>query len=398
MVRWILAACFIFSFTMGTSFILIPFTANLSGFWPDLIAIAISFIYLVLTGFYYLEAILAMPAGANVFSITKHYNGKGWASLSSLVLGLVVYSNLIYYIFLAGPIFKGMLASLHIHFSETTISILAGLIGAISIFLGLTFTMVFNFFLFLATALLFYFSFTPGFSQEYSLHFAELKWSFFLLSISSIVNTLYYHTLIPTIASFLNYSKKKTLSCIVVGYLAAISVFTLWVFFSITSAGKSFENYLSQVNPTNITYDDLIKIPFIGKWLPFLTGLCLITSILCNMAILVDFFADLFALPLAERKGRKRLMLAAAVFFPAVLLALIPSQTLFALELYITEIGGAFLSGLLPILWIWSLRYFYREQVEPLVFGGKTLLLGMTIFTIFIFYSIGLEIIYQTIF
>jgi tyrosine-specific transport protein len=398
MVRWILAGCFIFAFTMGTSFIVLPFFLTVVGLWPALVAIVVSWAYFLLTGFYYLEATLAMPPGSNAFSISNKYFGKGGAQFVSIIFALVTFANLSSYFFLAAHIFSALLQSLHIYLSPTSMAVIVVCLAGISVYLGITFTMIFNFLLIVLTAVIFYFSF-QGLSSTVTGEASfppHTQWLLLILAIPSFLNTIYYQTLIPTIADFLNYNKARIQSCIAVFFSACIVLFIAWLFFLFNSSGKGYRASLSQLNPNALTYENLVKIPVIGKWLPYLIGVSLITSILCNLSVLVDFIADLSHTPPQERKGIKRLLFCLYALLPSFLFGLIQSVILFIILVYITEIGGMFLAGLLPILWIWSLRYLHEEKVALLVPGGKGLLLLLTIFTVFVFYCLGFfEIFYK---
>jgi len=396
--RWVLAAFFIFSFTIGTSMIMIPYSTSIAGFWPSLTAIIICYIYLMITGFYYLEATLSVPHPAsNVFSISHQYMGKVGAWGSSLILALTVYANLIYYFSLSDTIFGSVFGVLHLYLARIVPLLLVGLLAGILILSGTYATMLANFLIALIMCILFYLSFKIGFTLKVPMSPTNSSWLFLVLVIPSIFNTLYFHTLIPTIAHFLNYKKKLIQMCIIVAFTFAMLLFTAWLFFSLTPRERSYEESLSQLNPADITFQSLAQIPFIGRWLPYLLATNVFTSILCNLIILVDFLKDVFSHYFKEKKVR-RLYLCACALIPTLLIGSLPDRhLLFNVALFITEFGGAYLAGLLPLLWIWSLKYFLIQK-QRFGLGRKVLLVCMTIFTVFALYSVGLEIVYQVTF
>jgi amino acid permease len=393
--RWILAAFFIFAFTIGTSMTIIPYTTSIAGFWPALTALLICWLYLMITGFYYVEATLSLPPGANVFSISNKYMGKWGAWGSSLALVATVYANVVYYFSLSGSTFSALLEIVHIHVSDVTAVLLVGLVVGLSLYAGTFTTIVLNFLVTVVMGILFYLSFKVGFHITTPFDLSHSTWLFLVLVIPSTINTLYFHSLVPSIAEFLKYKKGSILSCIFASFTFSVVLFTAWLFFSLTPSARSYEESLSQINPSDVTFQTLAQIPYIGRWLPYLLATNLFTSILGSLVILVDFFKDIFSFHRMD-KQLKRLYLCAYALIPSVLFGFIPSNLIFTLALFITEFGGAYISGLLPLLWFWSLKYLGKKTRT--FSGSKILLIIMTIFTIFVLYSVGLEVVYQITF
>lgn len=396
--KWLLAVLFIFIFCIGTGFVTIPFAVSLAGFWPSLIAILLTWGYQLITGFYYLEATIASPPGANIFSIARKYTGSGGAWFSSFIFAIVNYAYVIFFFYLAAPLLAELLFKQGFNLPETAPLLFFFLITGICLYLGVTFSMTVNFFLSLALGFVLYVCFKDGFKAANYTLLANTQWGFLFIVVPALVNTLYFNTIIPTVAPILKYDIKKLKSAFIVAISLASLVLIAWVGLALASAGKSSSQGLNKINPQSISYSTLVQVPDFGKWLPHLFIIMLLSTALGIGTMLIDFFADFFKIPLEERKGGKRFLLSALVLVPPLLLTLVPSRSLYLASLYITEIGPLYLAGLMPIMWVWSLRYYYQEKVPHLVGGGKGMLASIGIVSCFIFYLVGLEIFYQRTF
>jgi tyrosine-specific transport protein len=382
---------------MATSFVAIPFAVSASGFWPSVIAMAFSWAYLWASGFYYLEATLANPKGSNVFSISLRYTGVGGAWCSAIIFVLVNFGYFVYFMYLTAPILSQVLSQIGIPLSHTAAIVLMLAVFGGCVALGMQFTIIVNFLLTLLIGVILFFCFTAGFEPGIFLPLTGFHWGFFVITLPTLINTLYINTFIPTLAQFLKYNKKHLQSSIIVALTLGFLIFIAWLWLAITSAGSSLKG-LSQLNPEAINYANLVQVPYFGKWLPHLLFLTTFTTALAVGLILVDFCCDILKIPVEQRRGVKRLAISLVVFAIALLLSIIPSQLLYTLFLYISDIGSLYLVGLLPVMWIWSLRYFYQDQVPQMVFGGKVVLFIFTTLACFVLYIAILEIFYQRTF
>ena len=139
----------------------------------------------------------------------------------------------------------------------------------------------------------FYLSFKIGFHSEAFSVMSKSAWLFLVLAIPSVLNNFYFQTCIPTIASFLKYKKKQIFSCIFVGFSSMLLLFTVWLFFSLTNAGRAYVEGLNKLNPFEITFDTIAHTPFVGRWLPYILATNIFISLVCSLAILTDFYKDL---------------------------------------------------------------------------------------------------------
>lgn len=391
----ILATFFFLSFCLGTGWLLIPFGINLVGFWPSIAALIIAWVFLLLTSLCYLEAVLAAPPGANVFSISQSYIGKGWAWFSSSIFIVINYTTISALFLVGSPVISEMLFRNGIYVPSQLVPFLLCLILFVIAFFGITLTVFFNLLLTFAMGVFFYFCFTTHLVGSVPA-FKELKWGLLFIVFPSIINNYYCHTLIPTVASFLNYDRKRLQVSIFTGFSIGMLFIIFWLWLMFMSIPQLNLQEFSKIDLNATAYSSLIQTPFFGKWLPILLVLSTLATSLGLSVVLVDFFSDIFHLPMSERKGLKRVLMCTLALLPPLLPAFAPTNTIYVVITFIADIGTPYLIGILPILWTWSLRYFHQEKGMPIIPGGKKMLSLLGILSALIFYFTGLEFIYQS--
>ncbi len=391
------AAFFIFAFCTGTSFITLPFTVSHAGFWPSVVALFVSWLFLIFTAFYYLEAVLTMPPGANIASISRRYSSRSIVILNTIIFLAACYGYLLTTFCFGIP----MLISLLEFYQIPAPQFLAYLFFALALFVTVAISVrcavIVNFFLLILLGFVFYFSFRSGlvaYKPETLNHFTA---AYLFVVIPSLLNSLFFQVMIPTLANFLNYSVNRLRMVILSGVTLATLLFIAWLWLVITSTGtKSFGN-INWLAPKTVNFLKLYHVEGIGHWLPSLLILILTTSSIGAGTIMVDFFSDLFRIPSEERKGVKRVLLALLIFLPPLLASYLPTPLLLKVMIYITDVGGLYLCGILPIWWIWTIRYYHQVKTKNLVPGGKVTLTILTILAFFFLYLVGLEFLYQAL-
>lgn len=394
--KWILATVLVTTCSIGTSLIGHGFTVGMVGFWPALIAIFLSWAYLLITALYFLEATLARPLGANIFSISRDYFGPLSAWIVSIIWLFILFGTLCAFFYLTPALISDILAHHKIMLSHHLIAVL--LLVAVGGILcgGIRLTLIVNMMLAALIGLMIYQSYRLGFEQFNSSYFKTRKLEFMILAFPILMTSLYYHILLPTVASFLDYNIKQIRSCIVVASLVAASVFAVWCV-AIASAAEQFgpEN-LAKLRFEYLNYEELSQMPILGAWMPYLSFMCMIAVVLAVGLAIIDFLGDLWGCPYHERRGLKRTGLVALALIPAYLLTAIPIKYAFGPIVYLTDFASLFVTGLLPTLWVWSLRHSLNERSPYITPGGNITLALTTGIACFMFYLLGIQIIYQT--
>ena len=394
--KWILATTSVTTCSIGTSMIGYGFIVSMVGFWPSLIAIFLSWAYLLITALYFLEATLARPLGANIFTISRDYFGPVSAWIVSIIWLFILFGTPLAFFYLAPLLISDILANQDIIISSHLIALILLIVVGGILCGGLHFTLVVNAACAVLIGLMLYQSYRLGFERFDFKYFKIVKLEFMVLMFPVLITSLYYHMVIPTIASFLNNDFKKIRSCIVIASLAAALLFAVWCV-AIASAADQFEaENLVKLQFEHLNYDELSKVPILGTWMPYLSLLLLITSVFAIGIAIIDFWGDLLGYPYHERKGFKRIKLASIALIPALLLTAIPIQYTFGAMVFLTDFANLFVTGILPILWVWSLRHSLNQRSAYTTPGGNTALALMTGIACFMFYLLGIQIIYQS--
>jgi|GEM_PF-5279052 len=393
--KWILATAFVASCTIGTSLVGQIFIIGIVGFWASIAAVFLSWAYLLITALYYLEATLSRPPGANIFSITRFYFGSFWGWITAVLWICVSIGGLAFVFPLAPSLIVGMLAQHGITVPVQLITFTFPLIIGLILYLGPHLTMSINLILLASLSLGLLGSYRLGFEQITPQYFKLFQLGFLILVIPVLITAMYYQMIIPTIATFLDNQFKKIRSSIVVGSFISAVIFALWGIAVSPIAGKIGPENLSKVHFKYLNYEELAKVPIVGPWMPFISLLTITTGALVLGTIAVDVLADLFGYELSSRKGVKRVLLLALVVVPSFILSLIPPEYTYLPLVTLIDTAWLFMSGLLPIFWVWARRF--REQYTPYTApGGNTTLIITTAIACFVFYLVGIEIIYQT--
>ena len=394
--KWLISTTFVTTLTIGVGLLGNGFMMGMIGFWPTLIAVSFAWVYLLITALYFLEALIARPLGANVFSLSRHYFGPISAWIVSIAWMILLYGSMINFFSLTPPLITSMLGHYGAEITSDWIAImLCLLIGGILCTRTYT-VMVVNAVLGLIIGVIVFQSYRLGFAHFSGQFFKVSKMEFLIVGFPVVITSMYYHVLLPSLASFLNHEIKKIRSCIVIGSLIGAIIFTLWCI-AISSAADQFEpENLAKLRFQFLNYEFLLQVPIIGAWMPSLSLVCIQSTTLIIGLATVDFLGDFFGCSYAERKGYKKLGLVALTLIPAYLLGWFPVRYFFTPILYLTDFSGLFVTGLLPILWVWSLRRFSTEHPTYTVPGGNKTLALMTLISCFIFYLLGVQIAYQS--
>ncbi len=267
MFRFILATIFLACFILGSGFIALPIVISVSGFWPGIIATLFIWLFSIATGFLYLEAVLSCPKGANMMTISRNLLGPLGNWIGSTLFIYSHFGFLITYYLLAIPLLSEMLQPL-LGFSIPPFmgALILSLIVGGSIFLGASFTFVFNFFVFIVLMIMVYFTVTLGSEMVSTVILNHRYWLYLFFSLPFIYNAFFYQTLVPTIAQYLNYDRKKIKAVIIFGVTLALVVILLWLWVTVGSPiGTSIVNIFQVEKSIVDAYLDLQRLPKIGK-------------------------------------------------------------------------------------------------------------------------------------
>ena len=133
--------------------------------------------------------------------------------------------------------------------------------------------------------------------------------------------------------------------------------------------------------PVSQTLQRIVGHPWLVLFGEYFGFFALITSFLGVSLSMVDFLADGLKV---NRTGGMRILLCIGVFLPpAIFAAANPGIFIEAIGVA-GGFGEAILNGLIPIAIVWVGRYWKKLPSEYALFGGRTMLVILTLFTLLI--------------
>lgn len=380
---------------IGTGFFEIPIVSGPAGFFPAAIMSGIVWIYLLLTGFLYLEAILASSNGANVVTITRNLIGPSGVALG--IVAFLILNNLYLTSYFAiGSSLITKILTFHFHLEVPTFYVSLGLflIFGYVIYLGVYVSDRVNYVFFVG----FFFAFIVAmFMGKHTVEWHLLtrqKWYFVFFAVPILISGYDYQSILPTLTAALNRNPKKLARMLLIGFSFPIITYTIWQWFVIgsTSPALLWEAYETQ-KPIYEGFLLLKESSLFEIFLNYASLGSMFTSLIALGLCLIDFYSDCFKVPLAERKGVKRLYIGLLSYIPAFVVSFFTAFVFDKLVVYAIGWAELIFLGILPIWLIARARYILQLSTHRFVPGGKGMLLALGVVTFFFIYIQGVEFI-----
>ncbi|MCC6127922.1 MAG: amino acid transporter [Chlamydiae bacterium] len=364
---------------IGGGMLAMPIQTAEAGFFPSILMLALSWVFMTFTGLLLVEATLWMKNSAHFSSLTTTFLGK-WGNALCLVVYLFMnYASLVAYT--AGG--ANLLDQWIVHCFGFSIGYMASCVtfttifGAMiylgSIFIGkmnslLVIAMIFAYVNLVGSGL-------PSIEPQYLIE--RSSWWQGVSSVPLLLAAFSYQMIVPSICSYLNYQVQPLKKAIVFGTLVPFVVYAIWLLLihgliPVEGAGGLQEAFLKGTGTT-----DPLKKHFSSLFLKIMAdgfAFCaLVTSYLSLSLGLFDFIKD--ALRDVKIKIQKNTITLLSVF-PALGLAILYPRALLDFLDMSGGFGDALLSGLIPVALVWVGRKRQNPDASPYTApGGNTALL-----------------------
>ncbi len=392
---------------IGAGFIGVPVMTGPAGFWPATLITLITGLYVVAGGLLYLEAIQIHPDGANITSICRRHLGIFGTYLGAITLILMNYYFLGAFINVGARFLEGYSTQIWNYTPSYPLLtfLCATLFGGI-ILIGTYVTDRVNFILFvglLATLLITIFGKGVQVKVE---NLQQESWYLVFFAVPLLLAAFNCQTILPTVFSHYKERRnpKKVRALLLVGLSIPFVVYLAWQWVVIGSTPISWLWRAYEVGiPTRegISLGELFadyypskkNMLLIQKSFHLTTFFAAVTSLLVLGIATVDFFADLFRIPVEKRDGRKRIPLFLLTILPPTLISF-QFPLLFG-NLFNGIIGTCIIVflGIIPLWLVIQIRYLEKIPTIPLLPGGKGTLWVFGILTFFLFYLEGVALI-----
>lgn len=380
---------------IGAGMLGLPVSTAAGGFFPTVGAFFIVWFFMTCSALAYMEVSLRFKGQTNLISIAEHTLGKSAKVIAWLVYVLFLYSLMAAYTS-GGTSMLARIAGADITAFNKAVGVAFVFVipFAIMVYLGTSWVDRINRILMIGFAASFLAICVLAFNIGPADEFYPIGDSKYLLAAFPLLVTAFgYHTLIPTLKTYLHDSVNKLRKVIILGSLAPLIIYVLWQLI-ITNLIPTWGTH-GLVQMLNSGVDSSVSIAHAlthhGKHVQFFiiwfSFFALITSFLGVGLGIFDFFSD--ALQIHKTKTG-RVVLSMLTFGPPFLFTIIyPQGFLFALGY--AGIFAAILLIIYPVLMAWSARYVAKVPGPYQMFGGKFILILTLIFGVLVMCADALE-------
>ncbi|MDF2577075.1 MAG: tyrP 3 [Chlamydiales bacterium] len=368
---------------VGAGMLALPVTTFQMGFLPSLAIMAVCWIFMTCTALLLAEASLWMDEGAHYATMSRLLLGP-WATVLSWILYLfIAYGTLIAYVSEGGVLLQSFLAS----FGSIAISKSVGQVMFATLFGGIILTGghitgVINAILVFGMAIAYLFL-TGVASESVQIEWLETSnWSYALGAIPFMLPIFSFQSMVPSLTSYLNRDAKALRWSIVIGTALSFVIYAIWQAVVLGSVPAYGEFSLEQAFLEGKSTASIMRKVINNDWLVLSAEIfslfAIMTSFLGIGLGLFDFLADGLKI---KKTYLNKIGLIVMIILPSLIWALFyPRIFLVALELT-GAFGDSILNGILPVLMVWSGRYYQMRLSNDQVLGGKPALVMLLIFS-----------------
>lgn len=378
--------------TIGAGMLGIPLITSHIGFLPATFVTLLVWLFMMGTGFLFLEATLWMPQKSNILTITQKILGPKGKWLGGATFVFLYYSLMIAYFAAILPLFHAGLeelfqASLPRLLSFTLFTLLLGLllvfgiywIGRMNVFLmgGL----ILSYFVLIRVG-------APYFSWEQPFSFS---WSQMGFSAPILFSAFGYHNVIPSLTFHFQKDRLLMRKAIFWGTFLPCSIYLIWQWLIMGILSPRYiEQALQEGAPVTAALQYFLQKQELMQWGNRFAFFAIITSMLGVSLSMVDFLADGLGW---ESTGKDRKKLCLLTLLPPALFAWMDPK-IFVTALSIAGgFGEAFLNGILPALLVWRGKYILKHPTSCFWLSQKSQLALLLLAALLV---MGLEVAFLT--
>jgi len=367
--------------TIGGGMLALPVLTSPAGFLPSIAIFFCCWLFMTCTGLLFLELSLALKEDANIVTMAEETLG-----MPGKIFAWIVYLFLFYCLTLAYIVGCGNLLTefFQNRIPETLGPLLFVLIFAPFVYAGAKVVSKLNLFLMGGLAF-FYICFViigaPWVKKELLLH---QNWKLSLMALPIAFISFAYQGIVPTLVTYLDRNPLKIRLSIILGSLLPLLTYVIWQWLILgivpyqgaQGLAEALKEGQNAVHPLKYFIGDP-RVYLVGKYFAFFA---LLTSFFGVTLGLMDFLADGLNV---KKDAKGKLLLCLILFVPPLVFAIFhPHVFLQALD-YAGGYGSALLLGMLPILMVFSLRYWFKVPTQRQLPGGRVVLLLLLAFVLF---------------
>lgn len=368
---------------IGAGMLGLPLLTAKAGFYPSIVVLFFSWLFMLLTGLLLLEVNLWFSEELNFVSLARGTLGPFGAYLSWGLYLFLFYSLMVAYVSATGSFVQQVGSEL---FSVAIpqwvgLSFVALLFG-LSIYRGVGNVDLLNRSLMLILGIAYFAMIVAGSNKVSGQLLSRADWGQTLWIAPAMVVSFGYHNLIPSLVSYLQRDRKQLTKVVFWGSLLPFLGYVIWQGLIL---GVIPFSIMDQYSSDQIITQSLARAGggrMIVAAAEVFAFSALLTSYLAVAMSFLDFLADGFAV---DAKGSKRLSLVLAVLLPPSITALVYPNIFLKSLAYAGAFGAVILFGVLPVLM--ALKGRGKNQNHPrLVPGGMVTLFCLLGFSLAVFF------------
>lgn len=373
--------------TIGGGMLALPVLTSSGGFAPSLVIYLVCWLFMACTGLLFLEVCLWMGGESNIVSMAQRTLGAPGKWFAWIVYLFLFYCLTLAYVVGCGNL---VVEASNGALPDWSGSLLFVLIFAPFVFAGARVVGPLNIALMFGLAVSYFIFVYLGYPYVKMDNLREMNWSLSVFALPIAFTSFAYQGIIPTLVNYMHFDRHRIRQAILLGSFIPFVTYVIWEWLILgivpAQGPGGLAEALSEGNNAVYPLKSFINNPSVYVVGQFFAFFALVTSFFGVTLGLLDFLADGLKI---EKTPKGKLFLCFLVFVPPLIFAFLhPHVFLQALD-FAGGFGCALLLGLLPVLMVWSGRYFMKLESEYKLPGGRPFLVVLVLFVLF---EIGCEI------
>lgn len=377
---------------IGAGMLALPVITGMAGFAPSSLMFLVAWAFMTTTGLLLVEVNHWFDRRTNLISMVSHYLGPVARGIAWILYLFLFYSLLMAYVAGSGKISSNLVAD----FSSFQLPVWGGsvffvILFSIVVYLGTKqvdyvnrIFMVGKILAFLGLVLLGVYYIEPQ-------KLMRSEPSYALFSLPILIVSFGFHNMIPSLMDYMKGDTKRVKATILGGSFLALFIYLIWEVVALGCLPLEGEfgvlNSFKVGREASVALSKVLQSPAVALCAQFLGFFAILTSFLTQALSLVHFLSD--GMKISYKKHENIAVCLLAILPPLVMSLVYPGLFYKALD-FAGGFCAVILFGIFPVMMVWKGRKFPREKVTYQLMGGKPLLLGVLLFSLFIlFYQVS---------
>ncbi|PIS01574.1 MAG: amino acid transporter [Chlamydiae bacterium CG10_big_fil_rev_8_21_14_0_10_35_9] len=368
---------------IGGGMLALPVDTSLAGFIPSSLAMLVTWAFMTLTALYLIEANLWMEEGTHIMTMASRLLGRFGKYLSLGLFLFMAYASLVAYVTGGGKLIENLFKNFFdIPVVQWEGSVIFTIVFGFILFLGTKFLGRVNGVLVVGMIMAYLGLIISGVTEIRLTNLVRESWGSVFTTLPILLTIFSFQMIVPSLTPYLNRDARKCRNAILLGTFIPLIVYLIWqwiVLGSITFEGEFGLSFAKeQGHPATESIRHAVDNSIFVKFSDFFAFFAIVTSFLGISLSLYDFLADSLKI---TKKGMRKLGLGALVLLPSLIFGIIFPRA-FILSLEVTGgFGDAILNGMLPILMVYSGRYYLNKKGPYRMWGDKFLMYVLLAFS-----------------